>query len=159
MSFGFSVSDIYGCARLAYLLYDELKQAPAACQDFAREFLLFHQALLKTKSMVEAEKSHLNDADGSSLGICLDSCKELLYVQIIGAAAVPKDLDKIDFGGYDPEGNCILHSASKSNGKRFLPGLRQKMRERKFASRIPKLQQAISAHIETLTAFVVLGIQ
>ena len=159
MSFGFSVSDIYGCARLAYVLYNEFKQAPGACQDFARELLLFHQALAKTKSTIEAEKRHLSDADGSGLGICLDSCKELLYVQIIGAAEVPKDLDKIDFGGYVPEGKCILRSISKSNEKRLFSGLRQRIRERKFASRIPKLQQAISAHIETLTAFGVLGIQ
>ena len=159
MSFGFSVSDIYGCARLAYLLYNELKQAPAACQDFARELLLFHQALLKTKTTIEAEISPLSDADGSALGICLDSCKELLYVQIIGATTVPNDMSGINFGGYDPEGNCVLHSTSTSNGKRFLPGLRQKIGARKFARQIPKLQRAISAHIETLTALSILSTQ
>lgn len=31
MSFGFSVPDIYGHARLAHGLYKEFKQAPGAC--------------------------------------------------------------------------------------------------------------------------------
>lgn len=159
MSFGFSVSDIYGCARLAYVLYNEFKQAPGACRDFARELLLFHEVLLKTKSTIEAEISPLSFADEFALGDCLKSCKELLYVQIIGATTVPNDTTGIIFGGYDPEGNCIFHSTSTSNGKRFLPGLRQKLGARKFARQIPKLQRAISAHIETLTAFSILSIQ
>lgn len=158
MSFGFSVSDIIGCAHLAYVLYDELVQAPGACQNFAGELLLFREALLKTRSMIAAEKSYLSDADQSALGICLDSCKELLYVQIIGFAAVPKDWATIGLTG--PGHCCAFHSPSNQlKNKRFLSGLRQRLRERKFASRIPKLQQAISAHIETLTAFVVLSIQ
>ena len=157
MSFGFSVSDIYGCARLAYLLYNEFKEAPGTCQDFARELLLFHQVLLKTRSTIEAEKSHLSHADETALEICLGSCRELLYVQIFGAAAVPRHLDKTIFGRCDPEGQAVLQSTSDE--KRFLRGLRQKLGERKFASRIPKLQRAISAHVEKLTAFNVLIIQ
>lgn len=42
MSFGFSVSDIYGCACLAYMLYNEFKQALGACQEASRELLLFN---------------------------------------------------------------------------------------------------------------------
>ena len=79
MIVGISVSDIYGCARLAYVLYDELKQAQGACRDFARDLLLFHQVLLKTKLTIECETSRLSDSDEAALMICLDSCKELLY--------------------------------------------------------------------------------
>ncbi|KAM0795330.1 hypothetical protein BDR22DRAFT_615181 [Usnea florida] len=159
MSFGFSVSDIYGCARLAYVLYNEFKQAPGACQDFAKELLLFHQVLLKTKSTVQAGKIHLSHADENetALEICLDSCRELLYVRIMGAATAPRHLDKIKAWGCDPEAKFILHSTSDE--KRFLSGLRQKLGERKFASRIPELQRAVSAHVEKLTAYNVLIVQ
>ena len=156
MSFGFSVSDIYGCAHLAYSLYKEFKEAPGACQDFARELLLFHQVLLKTKSNIEAETSHISNDDKIALETCLDNCKELLYVQIAGAATVPRALDKPTFRGYDPSGNLGL---SNPNEKYLLRGLRKKLEERKFACRIPKLQRAISAHVEKLTAFNVLIVQ
>lgn len=90
MSFGFSVSDIYGCARLAYKLYDEFKQAPGTCQEFARDLLLFHRVLLKTKSTIECETSYLSQSDQTVLGACLDIYKKLLYMQVIGAPMVPK---------------------------------------------------------------------
>ena len=154
MSFGFSVSDVYGCAHLAYVLYNEFKQAPGVCQDFARELGLFHQVLLNT---IEAEISPLSDADGSALGTCLDSCKELLYVQIAGAATVPRVLDKPAFSGYGPVWNSALPLTPDE--KSLLRGLRQKLDERKFASRIPKLQRSISAHVEKLTALNVLIVQ
>ena len=157
MSFGFSVSDIYGCARLAYVLYNEFKQAPGACQDFARELRLFHQVLLKTNSTIQAGKSHLSHADETALESCLDSCRELLYVRIMGAATAPRHLDKIKAWGCDPKAEFFLHSTSDE--KRFLRGLRQKLGERKFASRIPELQRAVSAHVEKLTASNVLIVQ
>ena len=157
MSFGFSASDIYGCARLAYILYNEFKQAPGACQEFARDLLLFHQVLLKVKTTMESTTSPTSHADRVTLGTYLDSCKELLYVQTIGCPTVPRDLDKIDFNGYESNSSFIFHSTPGDN--RFLRGLRQKLGQRKFASRIPKLQRAISVHVEQLTAFNVLVIQ
>lgn len=164
MSFGFSVSDIYGCARLAYKLYDEFKQAPGTCQEFARDLLLFHRVLLKIKSTIECDTSYLSQSDQAVLGACLDSCKELLYVQIIGAPMVPKNLEKIEFDAHElifksrgPQTDFLIHSSPDQI--RFLRGLRQKFGERKFALRIPKLQRAISAHIEKLTAFNVLIVQ
>ncbi len=157
MSFGFSVSDIYGCACLAYRLYDEFKQAPGACQEFARELLLFHQVLLRTKSSLEYETSHLSHSDQAALGACLDSCKELLYVQITGAPKVPENLETIAFSTQDLQKKNFSHPPSDRT--RFLRGLRQKFGERNFALRIPKLQRAISAHVEKLTAFNVLIIQ
>lgn len=72
MSFGFSVSDIYGCARLAYMLYDEFKQALGACQETARELLLFHRVFLKTKTTIECESSHLSQSDDAALGACFE---------------------------------------------------------------------------------------
>lgn len=152
MSFGFGVSDIYVCAQLAYRLYDEFKQAPGDCQKFARELLLFHQVLLKTKLGIEHEIGHLSLSDQAALGACLDSCKELLYVQTLGAPMVP-----IDFYTHAPQTDILLHPSSDDT--RFLKGLRQKIKDRKLALRIPKLQRAIAAHVEKLTAFNVLIVQ
>lgn len=157
MSFGFSVSDIYGCARLAYMLYNEFKQAPGACQEFSRELLLFHQVLLKTHSAIAYKPSHLDISDQAALGACLDSCKELLYVQTLGAPMAPKSLEKIEYYTHAPQTDFLFHSSSDDT--RFLQGLRQKFGERKFALRIPKLQHAISAHVANLTAFNVFIVQ
>ena len=161
MSFGFSVSDIALCAHLAYKLYDEFMQAPGACREFARDLLLFHQVLLKTQSTIECEISNLNHSDQAALKACLDSCKELLYEQIC-ASKVPSSLD---VGRYvrDFESQCTLLDPlvhpDYSGEIRFFQGCRLKWRERKFALRIPKLQRAISLHIEKLTALNVLLIQ
>ncbi|KAL9063288.1 MAG: hypothetical protein Q9161_009546 [Pseudevernia consocians] len=157
MSFGFSVSDIYGCACLAYRLYDEFQQAPGACKEFALELLLFHGVLMRTKSSLEYETSHLSHSDQAALEACLDSCKELLYVQISGAPKVPENLDMIKFSTQDLRKNDFSHPSS--DHARFLRGLRQKVRERNFALRIPKFQRAISAHVQKLNALSVLIIQ
>lgn len=164
MSFGFSVSDIILCARLAYKLYDEFKQAPGACREFARDLLLFHQVLLKTKSTIECEISNLNHSDQAALEACLDSCKELLYEQICATKA-PSSLSVVDYvvdyvGDFETLWTPLDPLVHPDFGQiRLFQGLRLKWGERKFALRIPKLQRAISSHIEKLTALNVLLIQ
>lgn len=165
MSFGFSVSDIILCARLAYRLYDEFKHAPGACQEFARELLLFHQVLLKTKSTIECEISNLNHSDQAAFEACLVSCKELLYEQIC-ASKVPSSLNVVDYvvdyvGDFESQWRALdpLLHPDFGGEIRLCQGWRRKWGERKFALRIPKLQRAISSHIEKLTALNVLLIQ
>ena len=151
MSFGFSVSDIVGCARLAYRLYDEFRNAPEACQTFAQELLLFHQVLMKIKSTIESEAGHLDHSDQAALSACLDSCKELLYVQIMGANMVPTKSD--DMSLYMHESYPFhIHP----HRFRLLQGWLQRFGERSFALRIPKLQRAISSQIEKLNVFLAL---
>lgn len=157
MSFGFSVSDIVLCARLTYRLYDEFKQAPGACQEFARELLLFHQVLLKTKSTIECDLNRLSHSDQAALGACLDSCKELLYGQILGASKEPYDMKESDFEFQCTPSDPLVHP--DVGQIRLFQGWRLKFGNRKFALRIPKLQRAISSHIEKLTALNVLLIQ
>ena len=154
MIFGISVLDIYGCARLAYKLYDEFKQAPGACQEFARDLLLFHQVLMKTKATIENEASHLSTFDQSALGACLESCKELLYVQIMGAHRAPTSLDDIE-SNMNPFFRPIRPPISLHNVRHLLYPLYQ----RNDTLRIPKLRRAITAQIEKLTVFTVLIIQ
>ena len=147
MSFGFSVSDIVGCARLAYRLYDEFRQAPGACQDFSRELLLFHQVLMKTRSTASQLK-RLGSVDQAALNSCLDSCKELLYVQIMGAPIVPEALWDVGVYWNSHKADFLIHShLDKST---LFHNWHQRFGARKFALRIPKLQNAISSHIEKL---------
>ena len=153
MIFGISVSDIYGCARLAYRLYEEFEQAPGACQEFARDLLLFHQVLIKTRSAIDSSTSHLNDSDRAALRLCLDSCKELLCVQIIGVQEVPKDLTNTGFNLHDPLLESLWH-VSPEIGDQVFQAWRHKLNQRKLALRIPKLQRAISAHIEKLNVLL-----
>ena len=158
MSFGFSVSDIYVCARLAYKLYDEFKQAPGVCQEFARDLLLFHQVLLKTNSNIECEASYLSHFDHAALRACLDSCKDLLYVQILGAPVVPQNLKEAVSRENGLESTFLSHDRDDLFHW-YSVNWRIKITARKFALRIPKLQRAISSHIEKLTALNVLLIQ
>ena len=157
MSFGFSVSDIVGCARLAYRLYEELKQAPGACSYFAFDLLHFHNVLMTANSTIEFEVGHLNHPEKAALSACLDSCKELLFVQIMGSQKVPEDWDLVLFDADDPLSDflkCPYYGGTRTS--HGFHNWRQRLEERKLASRIPKLQRAISAHIEKLNALLIL---
>ena len=155
MSFGFSVSDIIVCARLAYRLYDQLKQAPGACQEFARDLLHFHNVLMTTNSTIEFEVGHLNHPDKAALSACLDSCKELLYVQIMGTQKVPEDLEEVGFDEDDPLSGFLKNPFYGGTAHGFHIW-RQRFEKRKLASLIPKFQRAISANIEKLNALLIL---
>ena len=154
MIFGISVSDIYGCARLAYMLYQEFKQAPGACQEFARDLLLFHQVLIKTRSAIDSGTSQLDDSGRTALRLCLDSCKQLLCVQIIGAQEVPENLTNAGLNLCYP----LLDSwyGRPLTGGQVFQTWRHRFEQRKLALRIPKLQRAISAHIEKLNVLLIL---
>ena len=158
MSFGFSVSDIVGCARLAYRLYDEFRQAPRACQTFAQELLLFHQVLMDTELAHSPFTSYLSHPDQAALRLCLDSCKELLCVQIMGAHEAPDDLREVKT--FVEEGlstdTIFDFILGPTFSKTSLNRWRRKIRERKFALQIPKFQSAISSHIEKLKVFLAL---
>ena len=154
MSFGFSVSDFYVCARLAYKLSEGFRCAPVACQEFKRDLLLFHHVLVKTGSAINSEPSHFTRSDRDALRLCLESCKELLCVRILGLQKVPEDFEKSGFNQlsdffefrYNNETRlgCLCHNWYR------------KFDIRKFASRIPDLQRAVSAHIEKLNALLIL---
>ena len=157
MIFGISVSDIYGCARLAYKLYDEFKKAPGACQEFAQDLLLFYRVLMHTRLVMGGEDSHLKDSDRIALEACLESCKELIYVQIMGARRVPVTLEEV--GIKIDKSSTDLLVRPRSAYSSLLQGWRQGIVNRQFALKIPKLQHAISSHIEKLTALNVLVIR
>ena len=159
MIFGISVSDIYGCARLAYMLYEEFKQAPGACQEFARDLLHFSNVLRMTTSALDSKTSHLSLSDRAALRLCLDSCKELLWVQIMGDEEVLEDWENVVFN----MDNQISHFFDyKQYGGAFNGGVglfhrcRQRFEKRKLALQIPKLQRAISSHIEKLNVLLAL---
>ena len=158
MIFGISVSDIYGCARLAYRLYDEFKKAPGACQEFAQDLLLFHQVLIKTRWAIDSEKSDLSDSDRAALRLCLESCKELLCVQILGVQKVPESLEMVEFELDDPlpDNFDSKYFGALSRRDGLSHTWRQRFEKRKLALRVPKLQRAISAHIEKLNVLLIL---
>ena len=160
MSFGFSVSDIVGCAHLAYILYDEFKEAQGACQKFLRELLLFHQVLVKMYSTA-SQLELLDSSDQAALNSCLDSCKELLYVQIMGTPTLPDDTSTVPeeywdlkiYGCRDKTDLLVLSPFEKPS---VWNNLRRRLGARQFALRIPKLQNAISSHIEKLNILLAL---
>ena len=160
MIFGISVSDIYGCARLAYMLYEEFKQAPGACQEFARDLLHFSNVLRMTTSAIDPETSHLSGSDRDALRLCLDSCKELLWVQIIGGEKAAEEWKNVILNYVD---NPLLYfydyeeyGSASNSGVWLFHNCRQRFQKRKLALRIPKLQRAISSHIEKLNVLLAL---
>ncbi len=149
MSFGFSVSDFIYCAQLAYKLSVEFKEATGACRHFTKELLVFHQILLKTQSLLENKKHDLDGSGQTMLAASAHSCKELLYVQILGCKNVPTDIASLTFDNLP-----MFYEQG-----RFLQGLRRKLGERNFYKKIPEFQAAISARIDALTAVNVILIR
>ncbi len=159
MSFGFSISDFFALGVLALKLYDEIRVAPGACRAFANELLLFHQILDKIGCLRE-ETELLGASDRVALKTCADSCKELVYVQIYGAACEPTVLlNPGTIPRTSSESSSLILQRGPDGEDRFLRAWRQRWGERKFAARIPQLQRAVTAHIQSLTAFYTLIIR
>lgn len=159
MSFGFSISDFFTLGGLALKLYNEFRVAPGACRAFANELLLFHQ-LLDKMGYLREEIELLGASDRAALKTCADSCKELIYVQIYGAACgrtvlqIPGTMPRTS-----SESISLILRRGPDGEDRFFRAWRQKWGERKFAARIPELQRAVTAHIQSLTAFYTLIIR
>jgi len=80
---------------------------------------------------------------------CAHSCKELLYVQILGCTNIPTNLESLTLDGLQ-----IFHQQG-----RFLQHLPRRLGERKFTKKIPDFQSAISGKIERLTALNIILIR
>ena len=171
MSFGFGISDFVCCGQLAYQLYIELKDAAGECQAFAKELLLLHQVILKIEALIIRAGNVLDDAEQATLGLCVDMCKDILFVQLAGVSSTFVDSDRghggrptLSTGGeLKPQ---LVTSQMDYDDNSWPPKLthliyrvRQRFRERSFAGRIPKLRSAITTVTEKLTSFQVLGIQ
>lgn len=155
MSFGFSVSDFMGLARMACKLYAESHEALANCEAFRRELYLFSETLVKTALLLRYNAPNdavLVESDKATLTACAQSCKELIYGQICGAANVPLDDDMIATGSHGISDLRIRPPSSQDGHSRYLRSWRLKRADRKFAAKIPKFQQAIFAHSQTLSA-------
>ena len=94
MSFGINISDFICCGQLAYQFYIDLKDAAGDCREFAKELLLLHQVILKTEALLVRGSYVLDDGEQAMLGLCVDMCKDILFVQVAGV-----DIDfEIDHG-------------------------------------------------------------
>ena len=170
MSFGFSISDFVCCGQLAYQLYIELKHAPGDCQAFANELLLLHQVILKTEAVILRAGYELEDAERATLGLCVDMCKDILFVQIAGAdhtlTKFKRSHEERSMLSICEDVKLQLVTSRADYDNITLPKLTHLIRlvhrrfaERSFAKRIPKIRSAISPVIEKLMSFQVLVIQ
>ena len=170
MSFGFSISDFVCCGQLAWQLYTEFQEAPGACQAFAKELLLFHQVIGTIESLIGRRDRLLNEAEQATLGLCLDMCKDILFVQIVGVDSAPVCLytERLVQSTGGVLKLQFVAAPLKTYDHKIPPEyvspdlmilLRQRLRERNFAKRIPKIRAAMSTAIEKLTSFQVLLIR
>ncbi|KAL6717058.1 hypothetical protein ACLMJK_004972 [Lecanora helva] len=153
MSFGFSVADFISLARMSLRVYNKFKEAPKVCEAFRKEMLLFHQVLCNTAILLQDQSCYLTEKDKTTLAACTESCKELFYIKIYDAAGIPKD---VQFS-HGTEFQDTSLKVTEANMKLdcdwgSFRGWRQIWAEKKFAQKIPKLQQEVSAHIQILTA-------
>lgn len=161
MSFSFGISDFIVCGELAYELYIELKRAPGECQAFAKELLLLHQIILKTETSVIRAHGRLDSADRATLGLCVDSCKDIMLVQMAGVDTTFIDFDR----GLGETSQIVRHrgilsvTALPPKTDDLMCRVRARFEQRSFAKTIPFIRSAISAVIEKLTSFQVLLIQ
>lgn len=150
MSFGFSVSDCVGLAAVVYKIYCEFKEASRACQDFAKQLILFHHILGRIGNQFSSNDDNLDyrDLDQDVFSECVNSCKELVYVQIGGAVDVSSGIRTFETLGAD-----VIWRRGSDGVDSLLKAWRQKWAQRKFSMQIPKLQHAVSMHVQSLTAF------
>ena len=146
MSFGFSVSDFITLARMTIRVYNEFREAPKTCDAFRTELLIFHSILIRTADLTRESSAQLSVGDKAALTQWIRSCKELIYVRIYGAVGVGEDCNEVDE-------NALEDAALRTTKEcRLFLGWRQKWGEKKFAARIPVLQQAVHSHVVALTA-------
>ena len=113
----------------------------------------------------------LDDAEQATLGLCIDMCKDILFVQVAGVDSTFVDFDRghgerptlSTVGGLKPQ-LVISHmdyddTALPPKLTNIIYRVRQRFRERSFAKRVPKIQSAISTVTEKLTSFQILVIQ
>ena len=167
MSFGFSISDFIFCGQIAYHLYTEFKDATGDCHAFAKELLLFHKVVLKTQALIRRGDHVLDAAEQTTLGLYLDMCKDILFVQIAGGDGKTSDwtIRYMQRLSLSRPGNLNLGYGKPSiDGydrtlRDWMCSVRRKFEERNFAKKIPKLRAAISTVTEQLTSFHVLMIR
>lgn len=159
MSFSFGVSDIVVLSGLVFNLYDEFKKAPRACQGFAKELKSFHQVLEQMELHFQRNTVYLTDVELTVFKDCVDSCKELIYVQIYGFADVSSGAQALETAylysvpGSHAKPTVWRHPHGSNGADHFLKAWRQRWAERKFAAKIPELRRAVTSHIHSLTAF------
>ncbi len=165
MSFGFSISDFTTCAQVVWEVYDALKTGPAECQTFAKEVLHFHQILVEVGESLRDKNCRLKSIDNQALWqLCRDS--ENLCSLIMDSHPSMTCLKYCDWLQSNRLSRMTLdakyidrHFALTETLSTTSLGIRQRIRTANFAKKIPKLQRAIAAHVEKLTAFNVLLIQ
>lgn len=162
MNLGFGVSDFVVVSHLARKLYNDFKEAPGTCREFAKELKSFHQVLEQLEFQLHSDNNHLTADEFAILEGCADSCKELIYVQIYGASNVPSDIQTLHFLSSGSTAALFTHPAlcdvpkssrEANRGERCLKAWRRRWAERKFAARIPELRDRIRDHIRSLSAF------
>ena len=165
MSFGFSISDFICCGQIAYELYTEFKEAAGECQAFAKELLLLHQVILKTEALIGRGNHGLEEVDQATLGLHIDMCKDILFVQLAGEHGNPWDGMPCHRPLSSGSGNLEFRHGKPSDYAvdrtlhEWTCSVRRKFEERNFAKKIPKIRAAISTVIEKLTSFQVLMVR
>ena len=148
MSFGFSVSDVVGLATAVFKIYNEFKEASGICQTFAKELMNFHRILSIIGSQLPSSNVEGRRLDLAGLKACVTSCEDLVYVQILGARDVTSGIQEFQTSNGDSS-KMVLCTPKRSI---FIPW-RLRLAEKKFSSQVPKLQRAVAAHVQSLTAF------
>lgn len=150
MSFGFSASDFVALARLTFKLYNEFKEGPKQCQAFTKELHQFHFILRRFGDLLRDET--IGGPNKSEIESCLTASKELIYIEICGASDVPIYVSVEHCQDPIVDLSPALAPTGPSIEVRLLKAWRRRWAERTFARRIPKLKQAVAAHISRLTA-------
>ena len=91
------------------------------------------------------------------LRLCLDSCKELLCVRIMGGGKVRENLENLYFNLLAYLLVCFSRTYDPMSDHYWaFDTWRNRFEKRKLALRISDLQRAISAHIEKRNALLIL---
>ena len=171
MSFGFGLSDFALCARVAYDIYQALKQAPETCHLFSLEILHLYDILTSLHGDLRREltteqwlQPSLLAQEKSVLSQYGTRCLKLLLEDIGGCAGFAGNCDWREYPwrlhGY-VEDYVSTHDRCHGNDDRsqLIGHLRERFRQAKFARKIPKYPEAVAGIVGKLTSekVIVLG--
>lgn len=173
MSFGFGLSDFALCTKVAFSVYDGLKNGPSECKSFADEIFHLYTVLKGLQDEIEAVCK-----DDARLALDFFTpplahrqpgltehglrCLELLLVDIRGVENLPFPVSEKSSLGFEKGRLAFtLNRGSYRDSSDFLTlsSLEKRFYQARFSRQIPRYREAVADIINKLTAENVLLIR
>ena len=153
MSFGCSVSDIILCGRLAYTIYERVKEGPQKWADFAKDLHFFSHLVVRTASVVEHHADSLTPSENYPIQSLISDCWSFLWTTLLDESAPTKESGWYRRKLHPSLVQGHLGAVTHYPTYRFHQAL-SKFRLIKSVPKVDACSKKMSSLIEKLTAFL-----